>query len=64
MAVQMEISDEFTAGQKNPENRKEIYSAMIIYGLLSYHDGKLRIPNKELMIEFENAMEDDELEGN
>lgn len=60
MAVQMEIPDEFTAGQKNPENRKEIYSAMIIYGLLSYHDGKLRIPNKELMIEFENAMEDDE----
>ena len=33
---------------------------MIIYGLLSYHDGELRIPNKELMIEFENALEDDD----
>lgn len=33
---------------------------MIIYGLLSYHDGELCIPNKELMIEFENALEDDD----
>ena len=33
---------------------------MIIYGLLSYYDGELRIPNKELMIEFENALEDDD----
>ena len=31
---------------------------MIIYGLLSYCDGELRIPNKELMLEFESALED------
>ena len=33
---------------------------MVIYGLLSYSDGELRIPNKELMIEFQNALEDDD----
>lgn len=60
MPVRVEIKKEYTAGQGNPVNRKEIYSAMIIYGLLSYHDGELRIPHKELMIEFENALEDDD----
>ena len=34
-------------------NCKLIYSAMIILGFLSYHDGYLKIPNKELMREFE-----------
>ena len=29
---------------------------MIIYGFLSYYDGTLRIPNKELMTEFEKAI--------
>ena len=60
MPVRVEIKKEYTAGQGNPANRKEIYSAMIIYGLLSYHDGELNIPNKELMIEFESALEDDD----
>lgn len=58
--IQLEIKKEYTAGQKSPSTKKEIYAAMIIYGLLSYHDGEIRIPNKELMIEFENALEDDD----
>lgn len=60
MPVSVEIKKEYTAGQGSPVNRKDIYSAMIIYGLLSYYEGELCIPNKELMIEFENALEDDE----
>ena len=48
------------AGQERPASRKDIYSAMVIYGLLSYYDGELRIPNKELMLEFEGALEDDD----
>lgn len=60
MPVRLEIKKEYTAGQESPVTRKEIYAAMIIYGLLSYHDGELRIPNKELMIEFESALEDEE----
>jgi hypothetical protein len=30
---------------------------MIVLGFLSYHDGYLRIPNKDLMKEFERAMQ-------
>ena len=33
---------------------------MIIYGLLSYHDGVISIPNKELMLEFQKALRDDD----
>lgn len=58
--VMIDIKKEYSAGQGHPGNKKDIYSAMIIYGLLSYHEGELRIPNKELMLEFENALEDDE----
>lgn len=60
MPVRIEIRKEYTAGQESPATKKEIYAAMIIYGLLSYSDDELRIPNKELMIEFENALEDDD----
>ncbi len=60
MPVRIEIKKEYAAGQEKPVNRKEIYAAMIIYGLLSYHDGVLCIPNKELMTEFENALEDED----
>ncbi len=60
MSVRIDIKKEYFAGQGNPENRKDIYSAMIIYGLLSYCDGELRIPDKELMLEYETALEDDD----
>jgi hypothetical protein len=32
---------------------------MVTYGLLTYHDGKVSIPNKELMLKFEAALEDE-----
>lgn len=60
LPVLIDIKKEYAAGQENPINKKEIYSAMIIYGLLSYHNGELGIPNKELMMEFESALEDDD----
>ena len=31
---------------------------MIILGFLSYHEGYLKIPNRELMKEFEKALKD------
>lgn len=60
MPVIIDINEEHAAGQKSPQNREEIYSAMIIYGLLSYHDGMITIPNKELMLEFQKALKDDD----
>lgn len=58
--VRIDIEEEYSAGQASPRNREEIYSAMIVYGLLSYHEGELRIPNRELMIEFQKALKDDD----
>jgi hypothetical protein len=52
------IDEEFRAGQGTPRTKEEIYSAMIVLGFLSYDDGYLRIPNKELMKEFEKALRD------
>ncbi|MGN0145498.1 MAG: AAA family ATPase, partial [Clostridium sp.] len=43
------IDEDFRAGQKPPRSKEEIYSAMIVLGFLSYNDGYLKIPNKEIM---------------
>lgn len=57
--IDITIDEEFRAGQRPPRNKEEIYSAMIILGFLSYYDGYLKIPNKELMREFEKALKDE-----
>ena len=56
--VDIIIDQEFRAGQGTPRTKEEIYSAMIVLGFLSYYDGYLKIPNKELMKEFEKALKD------
>ncbi|MCR5609026.1 MAG: hypothetical protein K6G26_08185 [Lachnospiraceae bacterium] len=40
-------------------NNRQIFAAMVTYGFLTYHDGKISIPNKELMLKFEAALEDE-----
>lgn len=57
--IDITINEEFRAGQRTPRTKKEIYSAMIVLEFLSYYDGYLKIPNKELMQEFEKALEDE-----
>ncbi|MDY4079096.1 MAG: AAA family ATPase [Clostridium sp.] len=56
--VDIFIDEDFRAGQGAPKTREEIYSAMITYGFLTYYDGTIKIPNKELMQEFESAIKD------
>ena len=48
----------YGAEQKELNTRNQILSAMTIYGFLSYHDETLVIPNKELRIKFDEALED------
>ena len=48
----------YGAEQIELNNRNQILSAMTIYGFLSYHDETLTIPNKELRIKFDEALED------
>ncbi|MGL4849585.1 MAG: AAA family ATPase [Clostridium sp.] len=57
--IDIVIDEEFRAGQEAPKTKEEIYSAMIVLGFLSYYDGYLKIPNKELMREFEKALKDE-----
>ncbi|OON98285.1 MAG: AAA family ATPase [Epulopiscium sp. Nele67-Bin004] len=55
-AIDISITEDFRAGSPTPSSKQEIYSAMVTLGFLSYSEYKLRIPNKELMIEFEKAI--------
>ncbi len=48
----------YGAEQKELNTRNQILSAMTIYGFLSYHDETLVIPNRELRIKFDEALED------
>ena len=43
---------EYAAVSMNLTTRDEIFSAMVVYGFLTYKDGKVSIPNKELMDRF------------
>ena len=56
--IDITIKEDFRAGQKTPRTREEIYASMIVLGFLSYHNGYLKISNKELMQEFEKALAD------
>lgn len=47
---------EYAATAMNLETREEIFSAMVVYGFLSYDSGKLSIPNRELMGQFETML--------
>ena len=53
----------YAAASMELETKEEIYSAMVIYGLLTYMDGKVFIPNKELMDKFQELLMDKESMG-
>lgn len=47
---------EYAAVSMQLTTRDEIYSAMVVYGLLTYEDGYVSIPNRELMDSFAAMM--------
>ena len=47
---------EYAATSMNLSTRDEIYSAMVVYGFLSYLNGKVSIPNRELMEKFDELL--------
>lgn len=47
---------EYAATSMNLTTRDEILSAMVVYGFLSYYQGKVYIPNKELMDQFDEML--------
>ena len=55
---------EYAATSMNLQSRDEIFSAMVVYGFLSYDNGKVFIPNKELLEKFVDVFRKDVLEEN
>lgn len=47
---------EYAATSMNLQTREEILSAMVVYGFLTYDNGKVSIPNRELMDKFSNML--------
>ena len=47
---------QFSASSMEIHSREQIYSAMVIYGLLTYDGGAVLIPNKELMDKFNELL--------
>lgn len=47
---------EYAATAYRLESKDQIYSAMVVYGLLTYEDGKVFIPNRELMTKYEELL--------
>ena len=54
---------EYAAVSMNLTTKNEIFSAMIVYGFLSYENGEVRIPNKELMEKFDEMLQKEESLG-
>lgn len=54
-AVQAKVR-EYAATSMNLHTKDEIFSAMVVYGFLSYANGKVSIPNKELMDKFADML--------
>ena len=54
---------EYAAAAMRLETKSEIFSAMVVYWFLSYEDGKVRIPNKELMNKFDDMIQKEESLG-
>ena len=55
MAVPAKVQ-EYAATSMNLQTKDEIYSAMVVYGFLTYENGKVAIPNKELMDKFADML--------
>lgn len=47
---------QYAAVSMELNTKSEIYSAMLVYGLLTYENGEVFIPNKELMRKFEELL--------
>lgn len=48
---------EYAATAMNLKTKEEIFSAMVVYGFLSYENGMVSIPNKELMDQFSDMLQ-------
>lgn len=53
--IEAEIQN-YAAASMNLNTKDEIYSAMVVYGLLTYEEGLVYIPNREIMEQFKRML--------
>ena len=51
----------YAASAMHLDTRDEILSAMTVYGFLTYHEGRVSIPNYELMLKFQDVLEKEDM---
>lgn len=51
----------YAASSMSLTTKDEIFSAMVVYGFLTYHDGCVSIPNHELMLKFQEVLAKEEM---
>ena len=54
---------EFAAFSMVLKTKNQIYSAMVVYGLLTYDDGRVLIPNRELMLKYDELLQTEDSLG-
>lgn len=54
--VEIQLSG-FGVEEEVPRTRRDLLSAMVVYGFLTYHEGRLSIPNLELSQKFADVMD-------
>lgn len=54
---------EFAAFSMDLKTKNQIYSAMVVYGLLTYDDGRVLIPNRELMLKYDELLQTEDSLG-
>ena len=60
--INAKIGD-FAAVSMELKTKNQIYSAMVIYGLLTYDNGQVFIPNKELMLKYDELLQSEDSLG-
>ncbi len=58
--LEVELSG-FSVEKTEINTRDEILSAMVVYGFLTYYEGRLRIPNHELTLKYREALASEHL---
>ncbi len=51
----------YAASAMTLDTRDEILSAMVVYGFLTHHEGQVSIPNRELMLKFQDVLEKEDM---
>ena len=59
-SVEAEMEN-YAASARSLNTKDEIFSAMVVYGFLTYYDGRVSIPNHELMLKFQKVLKKEDM---